>query len=435
MITPEPHALEPLVRDLHRQATPWLPAGQGSRLHWGAPVAADTPVVSCRRLDRLLEHAVGDFTVTVQAGMPLRDLQAALAEQGQWLALDWPWGSGAAGQGSGSIGGLVARGMAAGLRQRYLGVRDQVIGLALLRADGTAARAGGKVVKNVAGYDLVRLFAGSWGSLGLITELSLRTYPQPHRRQGLWLQGGLAELERLRQRLLAAALAPELVDWWNAPLAQAAGQAPRPGLLVSLASVSAAAIGAQLQEIAREAGATGLDSQRLDSEQLEAFRAAALGPGLGGLSSGLESTDLPGGQSNVLGPDRGPDPDPEPANNRGERWLLRLGVLPSHGAALLGDPALAGVPGWLEGGSGLGLAWAPAHQLPAYRVEQLRRRCQELGGALTVLEQPAGAHIPAWEDAPSRPLIEAVKRHFDPSQQLARGRLPGVRPGPIRSGS
>ena len=411
MITPEPHALEPLVRELHRQATPWLPAGQGTRLHWGAPVAAGTPVVSCRRLDRLLEHAVGDFTVTVQAGMPLRDLQAALAEQGQWLALDWPWGSGADGQGSGSIGGLVARGMAAGLRQRYLGVRDQVIGLALLRADGTAARAGGKVVKNVAGYDLVRLFAGSWGSLGLITELSLRTYPQPRQRRGLWLQGGLAELERLRQRLLAAPLAPELIDWWSAPLAQAAGQAPEPGLLVSLASVSAAAIEAQLTEITSEAEAAGLQPQRLDSERLEAFRAVALGPGLG------------------------VDPGPSPASDHGQQWLLRLGVLPSHGAALLGDPALAGVAAWLEGGSGLGLAWAPAQQLPAYRVEQLRRRCQELGGALTVLDQPAGADLPAWEDAPSRPLIEAVKRQFDPSQQLARGRLPGVKPGPSRSGS
>ena len=411
MITPEPDALEPLVRDLHRQATPWLPAGQGSRLHWGAPVAADTPVVSCRRLDRLLEHAVGDFTVTVQAGMPLRDLQAALAEQGQWLALDWPWGSGADGQDSGSIGGLVARGMAAGLRQRYLGVRDQVIGLALLRADGTAARAGGKVVKNVAGYDLVRLFAGSWGSLGLITELSLRTYPQPRQRRGLWLQGGLAELERLRQRLLAAPLAPELIDWWSAPLAQAAGQALEPGLLVSLASVSAAAIQAQLQAISSEAEAAGLQPQRLDSERLEAFRAVALGPGLG------------------------VDPGPTPASDQGQQWLLRLGVLPSHGAALLGDPALAGVAAWIEGGSGLGLAWAPAQQLPAYRVEQLRRRCQELGGALTVLEQPAGADLPAWEDAPSRPLIEAVKRQFDPGQQLARGRLPGVRPGPSRSGS
>ncbi len=405
MITPEPDALEPLVRELHRQATPWLPAGQGTRLSWGAPVAADTPVVSCRRLDRLLEHAVGDFTVTVEAGMPLRDLQAALAEQGQWLALDWPWGSGADGQDSGSIGGLVARGMAAGLRQRYLGVRDQVIGLALLRADGTAARAGGKVVKNVAGYDLVRLFAGSWGSLGLITELSLRTYPLPRQRRGLWLQGGLAELERLRQKLLAAALAPELVDWWSAPLALAAGQAPQPGLLVSLASVSAAAIGAQLTEITSEAEAAGLQPQQLDSERLEAFRAVALGPGL------------------------------DPANSQGQRWLLRLGVLPSQGMALLGDPALAGVPGWLECGSGLGLAWAPAQQLPAYRVEQLRRRCQELGGALTLLEQPTGADLPAWEDAPSRPLIEAIKRQFDPSQQLARGRLPGVRPGPGRSGS
>ena len=405
MITPEPDALEPLVRELHRQATPWLPAGQGSRLHWGAPVAAGTPVVSCRRLDRLLEHAVGDFTVTVQAGMPLRDLQAALAEAGQWLALDWPWGSGAAGQNSGSIGGLVARGLAAGLRQRYLGVRDQVIGLALLRADGTAARAGGKVVKNVAGYDLVRLFAGSWGSLGLITELSLRTYPQPRQRRGLWLQGDLAELERLRQRLLAAALAPELVDWWSAPLAQVAGQAPEPGLLVSLASVSAAAIEAQLKEITSEAETAGLHPQQLDSERLEAFRAVALGPGL------------------------------DPAKSQGQGWLLRLGVLPSQGAALLADPALAGVPFWQEGGSGLGLAWAPAQQLPAYRVEQLRRRCQELGGALTVLEQPAGAELPAWEDAPSRPLIEAIKRQFDPSQQLARGRLPGVRPGPSRSGS
>ena len=429
MISPEPHALEPLVRELHRQATPWLPAGQGSRLHWGAPVAAGTTVVSCRRLDRLLEHAVGDFTVTVQAGMPLRDLQAALAEQGQWLALDWPWGSGADGKGSGSIGGLVARGMAAGLRQRYLGVRDQVIGIALLRADGTAARAGGKVVKNVAGYDLVRLFTGSWGSLGLITELSLRTYPQPRRRRGLWLQGGLAELERLRQRLLAAALAPELVDWWSAPLAQAAGQAPVPGLLVSLASVSAAAIEAQLTEITSEAEAAGLQPQQLDSERLEAFRAVALGPGLGlgGLNSGLESP----GPSDGLGL----DPGPTPANDQGQQWLLRLGVLPSQGAALLGDPALAGVAAWLEGGSGLGLAWAPAPQLPAYRVEQLRRRCQELGGALTVLEQHAGADLPAWVDAPSRPLIEAVKRQFDPSQQLARGRLPGVRPGPSRSGS
>jgi glycolate oxidase FAD binding subunit len=79
----------------------------------------------------------------------------------------------------------VARGLAGGLRQRYLGVRDQLIGIELLRADGTRARAGGKVVKNVAGYDLMRLLTGSWGSLALITAVTLRTQPQPPERRCL----------------------------------------------------------------------------------------------------------------------------------------------------------------------------------------------------------------------------------------------------------
>jgi glycolate oxidase FAD binding subunit len=109
--------------------------------------------------------------------------------------------------------------MAGGLRQRYLGVRDQLIGLALLRADGTAAKAGGKVVKNVAGYDLMRLFTGSWGSLGLITELTLRTFPRPLRRRGLLLQGALPALEQLRRHCLGSALMPELIDWMNFSLA------------------------------------------------------------------------------------------------------------------------------------------------------------------------------------------------------------------------
>jgi glycolate oxidase FAD binding subunit len=147
------------------------------------PGGGAATVVSCRRLDRLIDHAVGDFTVTVQAGLGLKQLQEALAEQQQWLAIDWPWGSGADGDGAGSVGGLVARGLAGGLRQRHLGVRDQVIGIGLLRSDGIAAHAGGRVVKNVAGYDLMRLFTGSWGSLGLITEVTLRTLPLPPQRR------------------------------------------------------------------------------------------------------------------------------------------------------------------------------------------------------------------------------------------------------------
>ena len=107
MICPEPSALQELVRDLHRQATPWLPSGLGSRLQWTAPVlpAPGEPkplVVSTRRLDQLLELRRGDFTVTVQAGLPLDALQEALAEAQQWLAVDWPWGSGPGGEASGS---------------------------------------------------------------------------------------------------------------------------------------------------------------------------------------------------------------------------------------------------------------------------------------------------------------------------------------------
>ena len=216
-MTPEPRELQELVRELHQQAAPWQPAGLGSRLNWGPPVMGASATVSCRRLSGIVEHSPGDFTVTALAGTPLVELQAELARHRQWLALDWPWGSGPNGQASGSLGGLVARGLAGGLRQRYLGVRDQIIGLELIRSDGTRARAGGKVVKNVAGYDLMRLMAGSWGSLGLISSLTLRTMPEPPQRRGLKLAGPLEALGQLAAWLLGSSLSPERIDWWRPP--------------------------------------------------------------------------------------------------------------------------------------------------------------------------------------------------------------------------
>ena len=405
MICPEPSELQELVRQLHRQAFPWLPAGQASRLHWGPPVQTapgeEQPlVVSTRRLDRVMEHCVGDFTVTVQAGMPLAQLQAELSRQNQWLAIDAPWGSNPAdvtGGNQGSIGGLVARGLAGGLRQRYLGVRDQLIGIGLLRADGTAARAGGKVVKNVAGYDLMRLFTGSWGSLGLITELTLRTFPRPPQRRGLLLQGDLSALESLRRQALAAELLPQRLDWWSPALAgEQSGE--QPALLLSLVSVSAEAIGAQLTQHRRAAESAGLRAELLDPEQLQVLESAGRG---GAGSAGAEG-----------------------------QWLLQLGVLPARGTELLADPALHGLRLSLAAGAGQGIAWGAAKEIPSYRVERLRHRCEALGGFLTVLQQPQSSGLVAWGDSPARALIEAIKREFDPQQQLARGRLPGVAPQP-----
>ena len=398
MICPEPSALQELVQDLHRQAAPWLPSGCGSRLAWSAPVLpaqghTEPLVVSTRQLNQVVEHRRGDFTVTVQAGLPLGDLQAALAEADQWLALDWPWGSGADGSHSGSVGGLVARGLAGGLRQRHLGVRDQVIGISVMRADGTEARAGGQVVKNVAGYDLMRLFSGSWGSLGLITELTLRTLPRPRHRGGLLLQGPAEALEPLRQLCLSAALSPQRLDWWSPALA-GEGQ---PALLLGLASISCTALNDQLGQLASTAAEHGLVAQQLPREELEH----------------LESQGW------------GADQQGQPSANH---WLLHLGVLPTQAITLLGDLEQLGLACSLAAGAGLGLAWAPGKALAHHQVEQLRRRCRLLGGELIVLQQPATAApaVPAWVDAPSRPWIEAVKREFDPLQQLARGRLPGV---------
>jgi glycolate oxidase FAD binding subunit len=382
---PAAHELPELVRDLHREARAWLPAGLGRRLDWGPPLHSPCAVLSCGALDRIVEHNPGDFTLTVEAGAPLAAVQEALAPHRQWLALDAPWGSG-----DGSIGGLVARGLAGGYRQRYLGVRDQLIGLRLLQADRMAARAGGRVVKNVAGYDLMRLLTGSWGSLGLITEVTLRTLPLPPHRRGLLLQGAPEALAPLARWLLGSSLTPERVDLWSAPLAAAAGLPPQPLLLIALASVAAVSLEEQAGAIAERT-----------SLPLRPVAAEALGP--------------------LLARARGGESPADPAG-----WLLRLGVRPDSTFALLAAPELAGLPVDLAAGSGLGTAWASAAELPIARVPELRRRCEALGGWLTVLRQPAGAGVPAWGDAPARALIEAVKQQFDPLGQLAPGRLPGV---------
>jgi glycolate oxidase FAD binding subunit len=145
--------------------------GAGTRLDWGLPPRACDLIVDTRRLNAIIEHAAGDLVVRAEAGVRLDDLQDKLAAEGQRLALDPAE--------HGTIGGLVATNTAGPLRFRYGAPRDLLIGITVVRADGTVARAGGKVVKNVAGYDLGKLFAGSCGTLGLVTEATFRLHPLP----------------------------------------------------------------------------------------------------------------------------------------------------------------------------------------------------------------------------------------------------------------
>jgi glycolate oxidase FAD binding subunit len=148
-----------------------VPRGSGSKIFWGPPPARCDVIADMSRMDRVIEHAAGDLVVTVEAGVTLGRLAEVLAEAGQCLMLDGPAGA--------TVGGVIASGAAGPLRLRYGTPRDLLIGITVVRPDGRVARSGGKVVKNVAGYDLGKLFAGSRGTLGLITEATFRLHPLP----------------------------------------------------------------------------------------------------------------------------------------------------------------------------------------------------------------------------------------------------------------
>jgi glycolate oxidase FAD binding subunit len=154
--------------------TPVRFVGSGSKLRWGVPEEEGVEHISTLDADRLLEHNEGDLTAIVEAGLPLSEAQAAFAKHDQELLLDPPDPSGDA-----TLGGVIASGDSGPLRTRYGGPRDLVLGLKVALSDGQTARAGGKVIKNVAGYDLSKLYTGSLGSLGMILELSLRLHPKP----------------------------------------------------------------------------------------------------------------------------------------------------------------------------------------------------------------------------------------------------------------
>ncbi len=147
--------------------------GAGTKLTWAGLSGFEPGLeLSTTGLDTLVEHNAGDLTAILEAGVPLARAQSAFAEEGQMLALDPP-------DGGATVGGIVASADSGPLRSRYGGVRDLVVGMHVALSDGTRAKTGGKVIKNVAGYDLAKLFAGSFGTLGAIIEVAVRLHPLP----------------------------------------------------------------------------------------------------------------------------------------------------------------------------------------------------------------------------------------------------------------
>jgi glycolate oxidase FAD binding subunit len=153
------------------------PRGGGTKLGWGPTGPTHAVDFDTRRLNRILEHNEGDFTAILEGGAPLVEAQAQFAAAGQMLAIDPPLGAGDAA----TIGGVMAANDSGPLRHRYGSMRDLVVGVTVVLSDGTIAQSGGKVIKNVAGYDLAKLFTGSFGTLGLIVRVAVRLHPAPER--------------------------------------------------------------------------------------------------------------------------------------------------------------------------------------------------------------------------------------------------------------
>ena len=197
--------LSAVVSKLHHDRIAMVPMGSGSKLAWGAPVSQPAVFVSTEHLNKIVDHAIGDLTVTAQAGIKFDALQAILQQSGQFLAIDPSYPSG-------TIGGIVATGDSGALRHRYNSVRDMVLGVEFVRSDGKIVKAGGRVVKNVAGYDLMKLLTGSYGTLGILSQITVRLYPNQEASQTILLAGDPEILQRAIQGILSSGLTPSAMD-------------------------------------------------------------------------------------------------------------------------------------------------------------------------------------------------------------------------------
>lgn len=350
--------------------------GCGSKLDWAGSPSSAQVLIDLSRMHRILEHASGDFVVRVEAGTRLADLNGKLSEARQWLPVDEVV------PGS-TIGGIVATGICGPSRYLHGAVRDLLIGITVVRADGVVARSGSKVVKNVAGYDLAKLFTGSYGTLGIITEAIFRLRPLPPQR--LYMTATYADEN---------ALAPVLADVLHCQHALSAVEIDcnMPGSSISLSVLVEGRVG-PTQERAR------CVAEMLGSSEI--------------------SDDRPVGWGSL--------PGPVTLKVTAElRWVMTvLGVM--RRLAIAHDLCTV-----VRGSAGAGVLFAglaadiSPSRLAAF-LDDLRKESRPLGSRVIVLRAPAQtkASLDIWGPVAGLELMRRVKQQFDPDGRLAPGRFVG----------
>jgi glycolate oxidase FAD binding subunit len=416
--------------------------GGGTKLGWGRPVPEPDLEICTGGLDRVLEHNAGDFTAVLQAGVPLAVAQDVVAGAGQMLALDpplSPWGGAGddaaieAADAGATIGGIVATNDSGPLRQKYGGVRDLVVGVTVVLSDGTIARAGGKVIKNVAGYDIGKLFAGAFGTLGLIAEVTVRLHPRPARTATVVARSSdPSQLAAGAGTLAHAPLEADCLDlWWDAAATTPAGG----GAASASTSSSGPSGGPTSVGAGSGAGAVLVRFGSADPGP-RAEEAAALLSKIEGLEVDIETDDAACWE----------------AQRRAQRGDVVVKVSAVSSALLAAMAATQALGGTLVARAGLGLAWiqlptvaldrdmygqarqsAPRTPEPAIdaggvvaAIEDLRARLAP--APCVVLDAPAEvrAALDPWggETGPVE-LMRKVKERFDPAGVCAPGLFVG----------
>jgi len=233
-VAPAVESIQDLVAEANRDRTPLRIAGRSLWIDAQRPVTA-TRILSTTTHSGIVDYVPGDLTITVRSGTTLHEVEEATRAQGQWFPLD-PYGSPER-----TIGATIATGSFGPLASSFGRARDLVLGVEFVTGEGKVVRGGGRVVKNVAGYDLVRLITGSWGTLGVITEATLRLYalPQEMLSLSLGIPDGLGALRNRIASVLDAPGIPFCVELVNAALAERIGLSREPQLLVKIGGNSA----------------------------------------------------------------------------------------------------------------------------------------------------------------------------------------------------
>jgi glycolate oxidase FAD binding subunit len=366
------------------QATiaPW---GGGTAMSLGNPPHSLDVVIKTTRLNQVIEHDPANLTVTVQSGITVNALQNVIAAEQQFVPFDPPLLE------RSTIGGIVAANLNGPRRASYGSVRDLVIGMKVVLASGEIVKAGGKVVKNVAGYDMCKLFTGSLGTLGIIAEVTLRVAPIPAHSATVIAIGSLAQAADLAGQLAGTKLLPTSTFLLNA------GEVAPWQLAVSFAGF-AETVTRQVNDLGKLAQRLGMNQEIVDGEKpRQHWQAIA---------------DLPVSQ---------------------DRLVYRLTV--SRGAVM---QTISTIADWIKGepaqticaDMAMGTIWIvlPANQSALELFPRLITLTQQQHGHAVIFTAPAKLKqaIDVWGPAtPAHALMRKIKQEFDPAGRLNPGRFVG----------